>query len=227
MPLPFFIEKRFPSLLGWTFAVDTTYDVKIVTSGQRELRNLPVSYPRRRITVSVPADKWADYREVKRWYHALRGPAVGFRVLDPTDFLSIEIDAFKDLGVVDHTATGPLDQPIVALGGGQYQLVKRYEEVIDGSVELTQDLPILKPVEGTIRVANGGGAEQASSRWLLNYSTGILVPTGEFSGTPTTWGGQYDVPMRFASSLPINVEEHMIKPEAFDLLELPRASAIA
>lgn len=227
MALPSFFEKRFPLLSGWQFNVDAGYEVEIATSGQgaKEKRGLNYQYPRRKITVRIPQDKAADIILINRWHHALRGRAIGFRVQDPTDYLSIDIDPYQGMGNTTAADTTALDQPIVEVEETPtgFRLLKQYAIEIDETIFLTQDLPILKPVEGTIQIANESGVTQSPDRWLMDYSTGLLEVLGGFVGTPTTWGGQFDLPMRFNSSLPIDVNEHRIAEAVFELIELPRS----
>jgi len=226
MSLPTFIEKQFPSRTGWEWNVEAVYEVPIVVSGKgaKEKRNLPYQYPRRRITVRIPGDRQADIVLINRWHHALRGRAIGFRVQDPTDFLSIDLDPYNGLGKVTYADTTPLDQPVVAAGDTTgYRLVKEYTIELDGTVDLTQQLPIAKPVDGTIQIANNLGVTQDPSNWTLDYETGLLQTLGGFAGTPATWGGQYDLPMRFDSGLPIDVRDHRIAEVIFELMELPRS----
>lgn len=224
--LPKFIESRFPSLTGWDYSSEASYQVGIAESGQgaRENRNLPTPYPRRRITVRIAPDKEGDMSMVKRWHHALRGSAVGFRVMDPTDFLSVDMEQFQSVDTFTAALCTALDQPLEEIEEtpGGFQLVKQYTVEIADIEDLTQRLPILKPVQGTILVANHLGQVQPPDRWVIDYTRGILQPGGGFVGTPYTWGGQYDVPMRFNSPLPVEMTEHRFAGTTFELLELPR-----
>lgn len=223
MSLPDFIDSpRFPLLQGWDFDVEPDYRVDVVPRGLgHEQRNAPSQYPRRRITVRIPSDKFSDIPAINRWHHALRGRLIGFRVQDPTDFLSVDLDAYEGLGVMTHANCTPLDQPLTPslTSPGSYQMLKRYRLVGDSS-NLDQNLPIVKPVANTIRVANEVGAEQIASRWDLDETRGIITPVTGFVGTPTTWGGQFDLPMRFDSGLPIVVRDMRIAEVSFVLLEI-------
>jgi uncharacterized protein (TIGR02217 family) len=226
MTLPAFIEKRFPALTGWEYTVDPVYDVGEVGTGRdaHEKRNLATHYPRRRIAVRVPSDKWADIPLVNRWHHATRGRAVGFRVKDPTDFLSIDVEALQTIDVPTAAHCSPTDQPLEEIEEtpGGFRLVKDYTVEIESTVVLTQRLPIIKPVPDTIRVANNVGVEQPPERWTIDYTRGVLQPLETFVGTPASWGGQYDLPMRFNSSVPVDVREHRLCETVFELIELPR-----
>jgi uncharacterized protein (TIGR02217 family) len=99
------------------------------------------------------------------------------------------------------------DAPLLALDDspGGYQLIKRY-----GRGSYTRDRLITRPIGSTIRIANELGAEQVASRWTIDESTGILTPGVSFVGTPTTWGGEFDVFCRFDCDLDIELAEKAI-----------------
>ena len=63
-----------------------------------------------------------------------------------------------------------------------FQMWRRYTTAGNNS-----DREITKPVSGTITV-NGGTVAS------IDYTTGIVTMT---TGTPTSWTGEFDVPMRF------------------------------
>lgn len=221
MPIPTFIERpRFVLPRGWLYDPQPDYSVRITPRGQfGEKRNLDAVYPRIRIPVTIPRDRVSDIPLIRRWYHVCRGRAVGFRVQDPTDYLSTEAGFAVDDADPQPT---PFDQPLVEApegSGARFQLFRQYV-IGEGSYIQAQERPIYKPVAGTIRVANQVGAEQAESRWSLDDTTGILTVGAGFVGTPATWGGQFDIPVRFDSDLPLHVEDFRLDEVTFDLLEL-------
>lgn len=223
MTLPSFIESpRFPSLLGWEYSVEPLYMVDVIMRGQLfERRNLAAVYPRRRLTITIPPDKEADIILLNRWHHAVRGKLIGFRVLDPTDYLSIDLDNYLGISETAVEACTANDQPLAELTSspGSFQLIKRYR--LDGLVEdLDQELPIVKPVASTIKIANTLGDEQDAATWDLDEETGIVEAGTGFVGTPGFWGGQFDLPMRFETGLPMDVRDMRIAGASFSLLEL-------
>jgi uncharacterized protein (TIGR02217 family) len=113
----------------------------------------------------------------------------------------------------------PTDQPFVEItdSPGGWQLVKLYED--EDAINQQQRL-IQKPIVGTIRVANEVGAEQAAGTWTLDYDTGILTPDVGFVGTPTTWGGQFHVPVMFETAPEFSVTNRRIQETSFALREL-------
>lgn len=111
----------------------------------------------------------------------------------------------------------PGDQPFTFIPGspGGYQLVKVYTY---GAREQVRE--IVKPNGATIRVANQLGIEQPTSAWLLDEATGLLQTLGGFSGTPTSWGGEFYVLARFDSELPISIENKQIQAASFAVAEI-------
>lgn len=132
----------------------------------------------------------ADIEAALQFYWAVAGEALTFRFKDWSDYKSCALD--------DEVA--PTDQPFTVLSGSPsgYRLAKKYEVIgRDGSTLYTEYRRITRPRGDTIRVANEVGVEQASSRWTIDEATGILTPAGTFAGVPTTWGGEFDVPVAF------------------------------
>jgi uncharacterized protein (TIGR02217 family) len=75
----------------------------------------------------------------------------------------------------------------VMLTATTFQMYKHY-----AVSPLSYNQIIQKPVVGTVVVSGGSGA-------IVDYTTGIVSVT---SGTPSSWTGEYDVPVRFASDVP-------------------------
>ena len=99
------------------------------------------------------------------------------------------------------------DQPLLDLGGGVYQLNKRYQVGIDEDGNpVYQDRPIYKPVPGTV-VLSGGGS--------VDYTTGLV--TGGSGGTASF---EFDVPVRFDGQFPVEVVARQIQSVTFALVEL-------
>lgn len=75
----------------------------------------------------------------------------------------------------------------VMIDSTHFQMAKRYSV---SPLAYTQ--PIYKPVSGTVTV-NGGASP------TVDYTNGIVTVA---SGTPTSWVGEFDIPVRFASDVP-------------------------
>jgi len=180
-----FIETpRFPGCPSYGFMSSPDYKVTVVaTAGGFERRNRNWSRPLTSISVTVGPRREADIKELLDFWHVVGGIATGFRVKDWTDYQAT-------------------DEPLVAIGGGNYQLTKRY----DVGASQTQDREIYKPVPGTI-VLSGGGS--------LDTTTGVVT-----GGAGGTWSGEFDLPMRFSSDFPVAVVNLRIQTVTFTLVEL-------
>lgn len=132
-----------------------------------------------------------DMEQVLNFYHAVGGGGSFFRMKDYVDF--------KSCGV-NETPTA-LDQPLVNIGGSNYQMTKQYEV---GS--LIQVREIYKPVGNTILVANNSNVAQTD--FTVNEGTGVIVAGGGFTGTPAKWGGEFMVEVYFTSRLQIDVSTY-------------------
>jgi uncharacterized protein (TIGR02217 family) len=98
-----------------------------------------------------------------------------------------QLGAFRFKNFSDYTDEG--QGYFVMLTATTFQMWKHY---VSGA--LTYDQPIYKPVSATV-VVTGGSAP------VVDYTTGIVTVS---SGTPTSWTGQFDVPVRFGGDMPKN-----------------------
>lgn len=204
-----FLESpRFPGCPSFGYTVNPKYSTTISTlASGREFRNRNWARPLLEIEVTVGPRLQEEIEELLEFWHAVGGQELGFRFKDQSDYKSCRLG----------DAIAPTDQPFVLVNGSPngYQMVKQYTAGIRQQIRY-----ISKPVQGTIRVANTLGQEQASSRWSIDYTTGLLTPNGSFSGTPGSWGGEFDVPVRFNSEFPIQLMDHEIQSVSFTLMEL-------
>ena len=148
-----------------------------------------------------------DIEQVLQFFWAIGGESIVFRFKDWSDFKSCNLD--------DEPL--PTDQGFSFLPGspGGYRLVKGYT-----TAGLTEYRKITRPKGDTIRVANELGVEQVASRWTLDESTGLLTPGGTFSGVPTTWGGEFYVPVTFdEGGTSFEITSHEVQSATVTLLE--------
>lgn len=194
-----FLESpRFPGCPSFGYTSEPEYRVVITRrSSGIEKRNRAWSRPLVRITVTVTRLE-AEIQELLTWWHACGGMARGFRFKDYTDWKSCDVQ-------FDPTVN---DQPLIETATpGIYQMVKRYQVGIDeNGGPVYQDRYIYKPVSGTILLSSGGS---------VDYTTGLVT-----GGSGGTWGGEFDVPVRFDSSFPISIENQRIESVTFALQEL-------
>lgn len=188
----------FPATPSYGFIASPTYRTRIPeTEGGYERPNRLWSRPLLYIT-AAPFDDASvlDLDLVRDFFHVMAGAATYFRFKDWSDY--------KSCGSL--ATVTPLDQPLVLLTGNNYQLVRNYTITLPGGGgTLTQVREIYKPVGSTFRCANGSGVEQDGTKWTLDEANGVLIKGGTFTGTPTAWGGEYDVETRFAEDM-LNVE---------------------
>jgi uncharacterized protein (TIGR02217 family) len=129
-----------------------------------------------------------DIEAIYNAWMAVGGMSNCFRFTDYMDMQSCGLSS----------EPAPTDQPLVATGDSPsgYRLVKDY---VFGPWTLSRY--IQRPIGSTIMIANEEGVEQDGSKWTLNEANGVVIPNGGFSGTPTFWGGQFHVWVRFDSQL--------------------------
>lgn len=177
--------ETFPVLPSWGFIATPTYRTKFAErEGGYERPNRQWDRPLLFISAAPLEKKVTDMESVLTFFHAMGGRATYFRIRDYSDYKSCSVRATA--AATDQPLTATADDP------GVYQLVKHYTA---GSA--TQVREIYKPIGSTILVANELGVAQTD--FTLDEGTGQLTPGGGFSGTPTTWGGEFDVEVRFVS----------------------------
>jgi uncharacterized protein (TIGR02217 family) len=155
-----FDEVQFPPSISFGATGGPGFSTKvIILSSGYEARNQNWSLARAEYDISTGIKTRADMDAVIAFFYARAGRARGFR--------------FKDWK--DYQATS---EPVVSIGDGTFQLVKRYT-----SGSITYVRTITKPVSGTVTISGGGS---------LDYTTGII--TGGGAGNATF---QFDVPVRF------------------------------
>lgn len=202
-----FLETpTFPGCPSFGMVANPRYNVSIgQTISARERRNANWERALNAYTVTVGPRMEGEIQELLEFWHAVGGPEIGFRFKDWSDFKSCRVH-------LDPTA---LDQPTQLIPGspGGYQLLKVYRAGI-----LARTRQILKPIASTIVLADNG-VEQAPGSYTVEESTGLVqlgfVPAGEI-----TWGGEFDVPVRFDSEFPIDLVTYKIESVSFTLAEL-------
>jgi Uncharacterized conserved protein len=193
---------------GLTWAADYAVDIVEVANGE-EYRNQQWSQARRtaQLTVGPGPELVPEVQYVLRHWHVVAGRTHGFRCQDATDYKSCD---------TDQTPTA-LDQPVVFVTGVSpegWQLTKLY--TVGGSLTTSRD--ITKP-RSPILLADNGSIKTEGSDYMVDYTSGIV--TLNFSPTePLTWGGEFDIPVRFDSELPIEVLETRLQTVTFALREI-------
>lgn len=180
-----FHEVRLPARLAFGSTGGVERRTEIVTLGSGfERRSTPWAQGRRRYLIGANLRSLDDMAALTGFFEARRGRLYGFRFRDFADCKSCAPGA----------AVGPLDQ---ALGEGDgartaFQLVKRY-----GEGEDALERRIVKPVEGTVRVAVDG-VELESEAFAVDAATGaVTLDAAPGAGAVVTAGFEFDTPVRF------------------------------
>lgn len=152
----------------------------------------------------------ADIEAVYIFWMAMGGMATKFRFLDPVDHMSCLLG----------DEPSAVDQPLEPRTAGGYYLVKEY---VAGSIVQLRD--VQRPIGSSIQVANEVGEVQAASSWTLDESTGVLTPGGGFTGTPTSWGGEFHTWVRFSAQFQPSISNLRIMQATVQLSEKRQALA--
>lgn len=186
-----FLETpSFPSCPSFGFTSEPMYSVTIIEkAGGHEGANENWDQALHRYTLSIGPRDVAAIAEALEFYNAVGGRAHKFRFKDYADYKSCRVN-------LDLTS---VDQSLVFVSAGVYQLTKRYAAGV-----LYKDRLIQKPVQGTILIADGGTLKTETTHYTVDYATGLVTllfsPTGAL-----TWGGEFDVPVRFDSEFPVEI----------------------
>lgn len=199
--------ETFPICPTFGFVAEPNYLVKITSrEGGYERRDRKWARPLIKFTGVPMGDRpQRDIEQVLYFWHAMGGMWSGFRFKDQSDYKSCRLDA----------TPAPTDMPISVSGDSpqSYRLIKQY---VAGST--IQEREITRPVGSTIRVANETGIEQFD--WTLDEATGLLTKGGTFSGTPTAWGGEFDVWVRFDAQFNPTFSTYQIMNVSVSLAEI-------
>lgn len=208
-----FLESPvFPQCPSFGYSSRPLYSVAAIerASGVED-RNRNWQYPLHRFSCTVGPRAEEDIAELLEFWHAVGGSAYGFRFNDGVDNKSCRINE----------TISRLDCPLIldtSASPDAYQLVKRYTF---GS--RTQDRPIYKPIQGTILIADNGTLKTETTHYTIDYTTGLVTLLFTPVGT-LTWGGEFDVPVRFDSEFPVELIDKRIQSVSFELKELRRAN---
>lgn len=205
-----FLETpRFPACPSFGFTATAIYEVtKIRTVGGQEDRNAATEQPLWAFSATVGPREEDEIQELNEWHNALGGEEVGFRFQNYADYKSCRINQ----------TPAATDCPLVLIDGSPplYQLTKRYTVGAK-----SRALDILKPVQGTILIADNGVTKTEGADYSIDYTTGLVdlnfTPVG-----PLTWGGEFDLPVRFDGEFPIELVNYKIESVSFRLVQLRR-----
>lgn len=205
--MSFLETPRFPECVRYGYTNRSQWSETISEyAGGTEDRNRNWLYSKKVFNVTIGPKEAEAVIECYEFWEALAGPDCGFRFKDVLDY--------KSCRVTDTPAA--TDQVLTLTPGspGGYQLVKTYTKGARSTVR-----KILKPVEGTLKIADNGVLKTEGIHWVCDYTTGLVTaffsPVGQ-----VTWGGEFDTPVRFNSEFPVELVSQNVQSVSFELIEL-------
>lgn len=202
----------FPLCPTYGFTVDPMILVKIIALESGFERTVRKWRQAKRTYSGVPtgARPQADIESILYFFLAVGATEGTFRFKDWTDYKTCR------LGLTPSA----IDQPIVSNGESPalYRLSKAYSV---GS--FTHLRTIYRPIGATVLVANESGVTQSAADWTLDEATGYIVPGIGFVGTPTFWGGEFDVLCRFDGAFQVEMSNFEIQTAHVNLIEKKQA----
>ena len=171
--MAFLESPRFPDAVSYGCQGGPTWQTAVIAvASGHEARNQIWSAARHRYDVShvYHQNDGGKLALLRAFFLAVRGRMHGFRFRDPLDYAAASGEGL-----------------LTDLGGGEFQLVKRY--TAGASV---YDRDITKPVASAVAIAGGG-------TYSLDDTTGIV--THSAGAAPTGWAGEFDVPCRFETDV--------------------------
>ncbi|WBU57539.1 DUF2460 domain-containing protein [Paracoccus sediminicola] len=181
-----FHEIRFPANLsfGSVGGPERRTDIVALSNGHEE-RNSPWAHSRRHYDAGLGLRSLDDIEALIAFFEARGGQMHGFRWKDWADYKSCApsaVPGFRDqsLGHGDGSET-------------RFQLVKRY-----ASGPAAYLRPVLKPVEGSVRLGIGGERQREGVDYTVDTATGqVRFALPPPPGAEVTAGFEFDVPVRF------------------------------
>ena len=177
-----FDNVLYPFALGRSASVAPEFSTSIaVTASGHERRNSLWADARLHFDVGPGIRSEGELSELIAFFRARRGPARGFRIMDPFDNSSNGM-----------TGTPTMLDQLIGIADGvraDFQLVKTY-----GGAE-PQLRPITRPRAETLVVSVGG---LASTAWTLGEKGALRFLTAPPAGAEVRAGFRFDVPVRFA-----------------------------
>lgn len=183
-----FHEVQFPLDISLRSSGGPERRTDIVTLGSnREERNARWARSRRRYDAGYGVKSLVALAIVTAFFEERRGMLYGFRWRDRADFKSC----------APNMTPGPTDQTIGTGDGATaaFQLSKTY-----GAQFAPYVRPIVKPVDGSVRVAVAGVEKAAGADFTVDATTGLATFAASSVppvGATVTAGFLFDTPVRF------------------------------
>lgn len=176
---------------GFTGAPLWNTPMTVVASGA-ENANQAWLHPMRKYTSPEGVRCWDDVAELHDMWMALRGPKMLFAFPDPADRASVRLahPQESDADLLDRITA---EDQVFGVGDGAtrtFQLSKAYTYGPE-----TYDRAIVLPVVASLLVADAGVPTVAFT--AVREGGSITFDVAPANGHTLTWGGLYDVPVRF------------------------------
>lgn len=207
-----FLEERFPVMIRLGASYEDDYNVQISrTASDKEYRHLVHPIPLRRMKATFVRSNVDLFNQLLSLYHRAYGRYAGFRVRAINDYTTNGMT----------TAPTHLDQVLVRLSAGVYQLVKRYGT--NGTALPSLGHPyrtLFKPVTGTTRIAVAG--VEITSGFAVDTTTGqVTITPAPGAEVSVTGGCEFDIPCRFDSTIEVTpISPNWSETADIELIEL-------
>ncbi|MGL4312259.1 MAG: phage distal tail protein, Rcc01695 family [Paracoccaceae bacterium] len=181
-----FHEVRFPANLsfGSVGGPERRTDIVALANGFEE-RNTPWAHSRRRYDAGLGLRSLDDVALLIAFFEARRGQMFGFRWKDWADYRSCAPAA--DVGFEDQ---------VIGTGDGVTRVFTLAKTYASGGQSYRR--PILKPVEGTVKVGLQGDQLAEGVNFTVDVARGELTfAEAPDQGVEITAGFEFDVPVRF------------------------------
>ena len=170
-----FFDDRMPERLSFGARGGPMFSTEVnKTTGGQRYANGNWLYPLHLFDVSQGVKTQTDFEEIRAFFWVVNGRRDAFRFKDWSDYRAVS-------------------QPLVLIGGSDYQLLRRYSH---GS--RTFDRPIYKPVATPTVYRTRVGVTTAISP-TIDLTTGEVTVSGHLGGDTYTWTGEFDVPVAFVN----------------------------
>lgn len=206
-----FLEQRISSEISYGSSWADDWAVQItVTAAGAEHRSLLHPYPMRRFRLQLRSDLTDIWSEVLNLYARAYGRFAGFRA-----------KAFDDFTTRPDGRSAPtaLDQTLLRVSSGVYQLRKEYGLDAAGLGIGRPVRTIYKPVSGTTVCAKNGVA--IGSGVTVNTVTGVVTISPAPLITDVITGGcEFDIPVRFDGAVQVEQIRPDVRIMDCELIEL-------
>lgn len=181
-----FHEVRFPANLsfGSVGGPERRTDIVALANGFEE-RNTPWAHSRRRYDAGLGLRSLDDVALLIAFFEARRGQMFGFRWKDWADYKSCAPAA--DVGFEDQ---------VIGTGDGAIRVFTLAKTYASGGQSYRR--PVLKPVEGTVKVGLQGDQLAEGVNFTVDIARGeVTFAEPPDQGVEITAGFEFDVPVRF------------------------------